>query len=110
MEPIGAVLVASGGVLITAATFVAARALRHAVPDAPVRRIEQPSPLRVLRSEDELRDAISRAVAFERDVAATLRVRAERYEALASKPVIDALAARRAQPALGDADAQPHSA
>lgn len=46
-----------------------------------------PPPLvRVLRNDDELRDAVARAAAFERVVAASAEMRVARYEAIEPPP------------------------
>jgi LPXTG-motif cell wall-anchored protein len=74
---------------------------------------EEPQPrslVRVLRSDEELREAVGRAARFERMLADTMETRARRYEAMVQPSVItriDAGLAFRAE--LSDDDA-PRSA
>jgi len=46
-----------------------------------------PSPVHVLRSEEELREAVERAAEFHQRTATLLRARSEHYEALLAIPV-----------------------
>jgi hypothetical protein len=72
----------------------------------------EPRPLvRVLESREELEDAVRRAAAFERGMAAVLELRACRYEALLERPAdIVALPDRPLDPPSETAAEQPLSA
>lgn len=78
---------------------------RHRAPASIAESPACPSSLvRVLTSDEELRDAVHRAADFERMVADTVRTRARRYEAMVAEiPIADiGIGRRRSVQAPGD--------
>lgn len=86
------------GAALIAAAGAAAVLQRRRNRDPDVQRPEPHSLVRVLRSEEELREAVDRAVRFERSLADRARTRTRRYEDMVHPAPIahieDALAAR----------------
>lgn len=102
-------LVLLGSALVLAVAAVAV--VRYRRRNAP--SIEEPAPrslVRVLRSDEELREAVDRAVRFERVLADTLQTRTRRYEAMVRPAPITRI--ETALTARGDAadDPAPRSA
>lgn len=75
-------LVLGGGVLFSVILVSRSHWLRRARASGDVVRPEAPAIVRILRSEDELREAAHRASQFDRAAAEVLRARADHYEKL----------------------------
>ena len=83
----------SGGLVVLIALALA-HSLHRSLPAPDVAPVEPRSLVHVLNSAEELRDAIQRAAAFERNAAAAALERARRYDEQASLPRITASAER----------------
>lgn len=70
------------GLLGAAIAYGAVRSRLGRSPGAPERSRESRAWVRVLRSDEELREAAERALGFEREIAREVRTRISRYEHL----------------------------
>ncbi|HLI15328.1 MAG TPA: hypothetical protein VKV23_04660 [Acidimicrobiales bacterium] len=70
---------------------------------------EPPSLVRILTSEDQLREAARHAADFERSVAEHVNERVKRYESFVGAPVVP-LPPAHPRTGAGRRDQQPHSA
>jgi hypothetical protein len=94
--PLMPLLLVGGCVLLGVIGLSLTRWRRRRKMDSGVEFLEPRSLVRVLRGEEDLKEAVWRAVQFERGAASVLMNRADRYEALiAPTPITDIRATRR---------------
>jgi hypothetical protein len=106
----GVLLVAVAAVALSVVALAAAHWYRRA------HEVMEPEPetpaslVRVLQTDEELRVAVRRAVAFEQRVADELRTRTRRYEALITPAPVSGIRVHRPASPTADPAARPRSA
>jgi hypothetical protein len=92
MEVAAVVIIGTVSFLGLVRYLMSRRRGRQCIETPPMR---SRSSVHILRSRDELRDALSRAAHTERGIADTVRVRADRYEALVVPAPVAAIRSER---------------